>query len=103
VAVAFGGVLRPQDEDVGRIFDLAAGVARRLVDIGDALVGGIVRIDLTARGADHALIGADLAERGAVGQGFDLGDINGQQHGGSRLRYEREERGQPSGHGRYDW
>ena len=40
-SVAAGGILGPQDEDVRRVLDLAAFIARRLVDQGDALVGGM--------------------------------------------------------------
>ena len=79
-AVAPGKVLRAQDEDVGRVLDLAAGVARRLVDQRDALVGGIGRIDFAACGRDHALIGADLAEGGAFGQRLDRLDREGEKH-----------------------
>ena len=79
-SVASGGILGPQDEDVGRVFDLAVGVERRLVDQRDALVGGIVRIDLALGLGDDALIGAGLAERRAVGQGFDPFDVEREQH-----------------------
>ena len=57
--VALRGVLGPQHEEIRRVFDHAARIARRLVDQGDALVAGRVGIDLALGDADHALIGAD--------------------------------------------
>ncbi len=71
-AVALGRVLGPQDEDVGRVLDLAVGVEWRLVDQGDALVARMLGIDFALGLGDHALVGADLAERRAIGERFTL-------------------------------
>ena len=80
-AVALGRVLGPQHEEVGRVLDHAARVARRLVDQRDALVAGRIGIDLALGDADHLLIGADRAERGAVGQRLDGLDLDRDDHG----------------------
>ena len=80
VPVAFGGILGPQDEDVGRVLDAAPGIERRVADQRDAPVVGKLRIDLASGLADHTLVSSDFAERCAVGEGFDAFDVQGQQH-----------------------
>ena len=58
----------------------AARIARRLGDQRDGLVARRVGIDLALGDADHLLIGADRAERRAVGQGFDGLDFDRGNH-----------------------
>lgn len=48
------------DEDVGR---------RRVLDIGDVAVAGVLRVDRVMGPADDPLIGAGIAEDLAVGEG----------------------------------
>jgi hypothetical protein len=74
------GILRPQDEDAGRVLDLAGAVAPRLVDQRDAAVGGHRRIDFAAGDGDDAFVGTGLAERSAIGQRFDDLDLEGEKH-----------------------
>ena len=62
---------RPQDEEIGLVFDEAARVARRLVEIDDGLVLGRGRIELAFGDAADAQIGTGLAEGLAFGKGLD--------------------------------
>jgi len=78
--VAAGGIPRPKNEDTGRVLDPAGGIARRLVDQGDAAVGRRGGIDFAAGDGDDALIGAHLAERRAIGQRLDLLDLEREEH-----------------------
>ena len=53
---------RLQDRDIGRIFDLAARIARRQLDILDNLVQRIARIDLAISGAIDLFVLSDRSE-----------------------------------------
>jgi hypothetical protein len=68
-----------RDVEIRLVLDLAGGVARRLVDIHDRLVARVGGIELALERAFDALVGAGIAERGAVrerldGREADLGD-----------------------------
>ena len=65
-AVASLGIGRAQDADVAAVLDAAARVARRLVDVDDAAVGGMRRVEFADRDAVEPLVGARRAEGGAA-------------------------------------
>ena len=65
-AAALLRIRRPQDVDVGLILDHAARVARRFVEIDDALVLGRVRIEFAFGHTADTDVGADLAELMAI-------------------------------------
>ena len=88
-AIAAAGIERTQDEEIGLVFDEAARIARRLVEIDDRLVLRRLRIELAPGGAAHTLIGAGLAERLALrerldGVDLDLGDAGVRRTGQRR-------------------
>lgn len=89
-AVGLGGIDRPQDVDVRRVLDPTRTVARRLAEIRNHRVPGVVRIDFAIRLADQLLVRAHSAERRAAeGRGFDPSDLDPRD---ARLR-----RGAPQG------
>ena len=61
-AVALVGIGRAQDVEVGRVFDLAARVARRAADVDDAAVGGMRGVELAEEAPLDAHIGTGSAE-----------------------------------------
>ena len=65
-AVAARGVLRFENEEIGRELDLPLAVSRGQVDIGDDLIARILRVDREVRLPVKFLVGADVAERFAV-------------------------------------
>src|SRR5262249_15600360 len=74
LAVPAGAVGRPQHEPVGLVLDQAAGVPRRALDVDDALVQGIGRVELASRRAPDALVRARGAERRTVRERLGLLD-----------------------------
>ena len=65
---------RLEDHEVGGEAHQAAVVARRMVEIDDARLGRGARIDGEMRAARQPLIGADVAEAMAVGEGNTFRD-----------------------------
>ena len=95
-AIAAARIERAQDEEIGLVFDEAARIARRLVEIDDRLVLRRLRIELALGGAAHALIGTGLAERLALRERLDGIDLD---LGDTGLRRTDQSRGD---HGRGD-
>ena len=67
---------RAQDEEIGLVFDHAARVLRRLVEIGDAGVFRRRRIELALRCAPYPQIAAGLAKRMPAGKRLDRIDLD---------------------------
>ena len=67
---------RSQDENVGRVFDLARFIARRFVEIDNARILRRLRIEYAPRHAAHPHIAAGLAERLSFGKRLDGGDVD---------------------------
>jgi hypothetical protein len=66
---------RQQEREIGGELDEAAWGRRCQRDVGDAAVGGVVRIEGEAQATFQLLVGARVAERLAVGQRATQGDI----------------------------
>ncbi len=60
---------RLEDHEVGGEAHQAAFVARRIVEIDDVRLGRCVRIDSEMRTTGQPLVGTDVAEAVAVGEG----------------------------------
>ena len=61
-AVAARDVLGLQQFDFGRVFDHAARVARREIDVLDDRIGGIGGVEFARDAPDEMLVAADIAE-----------------------------------------
>lgn len=100
LAIALRGIGGTEEIEVGLVFHEAADVAGRPVEIDDARVGRVARIDLAARHPHHALVGARRAEGCAVRE--RLGAIDA-YHDDARLDGRgRSQRGQQHRHRRDD-
>jgi hypothetical protein len=81
-AAAASRLGRPQNEEIGRVFNMARRVARRLVEIADAGVLRRPRVEDATRDAAHPHIPARLAKRLSLGKGLDGADRDpGNRHG----------------------
>jgi len=67
--VAVLQVDRLEDEDVGRVLDLAVAVPRREFDVGDEGISRIRGVELAEGGAAELLVLADRSEREAAERG----------------------------------
>jgi hypothetical protein len=68
-------VLGLDEREVGRVLDASGGVRRRMLDIDDDLIGGVVGIGLEINHADVLLVGAREPESASaqhVGMLLDL-------------------------------
>lgn len=80
---------RPQNFDIGRIFDHAPGVLRRSGEVLDHGIGRRLRVDFAVSLANHALVGAGRAKAAATEGRRGLGNF--QTHN-SCLRRNRPDR-----------
>src|SRR5205823_5662085 len=64
-----------ENRGVRRELDAAGGVAWRQPDVGDALVGRMLRIDREVEPALQLLVGSHAAEGVAVGEGTAQADV----------------------------
>jgi hypothetical protein len=78
-AAGFRDIDRFQDRHVGRELDHAARVGRRLVEIEDDRVVGVLRVDLEVRGSREPLVWAGVAERLALRHHLALLDLQADQ------------------------
>ena len=74
-SIAARHVGRLQELDIGHIFDHAARIAGREIDVLNPGIGGIGRIKLSSDPADQMLVGAGVAERLTAEGGLGLGDL----------------------------
>jgi len=75
--IAVGQVYRLQDVDIGVVFDHAAGVFGRVLDVDDDPVSLVLEIDLAIGAADQLLVLSDRAERLALeSRRFDPLDLD---------------------------
>jgi hypothetical protein len=76
-AIAASNVERLQYAELRLMFDHAAPIARRLVEIDDAAIQRMRRVELAERRAVQPLIGADRGELGTIeNRGFPLSDFD---------------------------
>ena len=90
-AVAFGEIGRLEDQEVGRVFDLAARIARRALDVDDAGIERMRRVELAVETANHLLVRTDLTERLAGSKRFLPRDLDPRDArlGGCDAQHER--------------
>ena len=93
---------RLQEFDIGHIFDHAARIAGREIDVLNPGVGGIGRIELPRDSAGQTLISASVAERLAAEGGLGFGDLDMRDprvrrryHGGERRHADPNASSQP--------
>ena len=80
-AIAVLGIGRTKDADVAAVLDHAARVARCLVDVDDAAIGRMRRIEFADSNAVEPLIGAGRTEFGTANQRCTRGDLDRSDHG----------------------
>ena len=79
-AVAAFGISRTQNADVAAVFDVAARIARCLVDVDDAAVGTVSGIELADCDAIESLVGAGAAKACAADERRARGNFDCRDH-----------------------